>query len=273
MPHDPPLLGCATELPFLAMHRDWIVGSQRDLEIQDFCEPGVLDGDWRALVDANLKLLDGYRGRLGVHGPFWGFVIDCRDSEVLKAMRARLDLGLEVCARLGATQMVVHSPFDAWADHNFRAYPEERGKAIARTVENMAPVVARAAALGVELVIENIQDRDPAARAELAAAFGSPLVRLSIDTGHANYAHRVTGAPPPAAFVKAAGEALAHMHLQDTDGFADHHWHPGEGDIAWADVFAELSRLQARPRLIIEVKDFAGLRKGADWLTGRGLAR
>jgi sugar phosphate isomerase/epimerase len=268
-----PLLGCAIELPHLPTHRDWIIESQRDLEIQDFCEPETLGDGWRETADAIRAQLKGHRGRLGTHGPFYGFNISSKDPEIIQVIRRRFDRGLDIAAHLGATQMVIHSPFDGWDDHNMRAYPEQLDKRIARVVDNLAPTVRRAEGLGVEVVIENIEDRDPSARRRLAEAFGTQAVKVSIDTGHANYAHHATGAPTPSAFVTAAGDALAHVHLQDTDGFADHHWHPGEGNIAWREVFAELGKIGSGPRLIIEVNDLPGLRKGADWLIDKGLAR
>ena len=75
---------------------------------------------------------------------------------------------------------------------------------------------------------------------------------------------------PPAL---AGGAALRHVHLQDVDGFADRHWHPGEGNIPWKSVFAALNRLPQMPRLLLEVADPRALRQGADHLIGLGLAQ
>ncbi|MBR7518030.1 TIM barrel protein, partial [Mycobacterium tuberculosis] len=92
------------------------------------------------------------------------------------------------------------------------------------THATLAPVVARAAETGVELVIENIEDKDPTDRVTLARTFDSPAVRVSLDTGHAHYAHGSTGAPPVDQYVTAAGNMLTHVHIQDADGYADRHW-------------------------------------------------
>lgn len=46
----------------------------------------------------------------------------------------------------------------------------------------------------------------------------------------------------------------AHVHLQDVDGYADRHWHPGEGRIACGPVFAALAGLSEAPRLTLEVR-------------------
>src|SRR5882757_1792944 len=70
-----PLLGVAVPLSGLRQHRGWILEKQRDLELQDFFWAEVLNGDWKPLAAEIRGVLDGYRGRLGIHGPFWGFNI------------------------------------------------------------------------------------------------------------------------------------------------------------------------------------------------------
>lgn len=44
-------------------------------------------------------------------------------------------------------------------------------------------MVDKAANLGVTLVIENIQDVEPATRREMVESFGSKVIALSVDTG------------------------------------------------------------------------------------------
>ena len=268
---DLPVVGAALTSTTLALHRGWIVERQRDLEIQDFFEAETLDGDWRARVDVIRKLLDGYHGRLGIHGPFWGFKIDSQDPLIRAVVTKRLLQGLEVCEALGATQMVIHSPYSTWDHNNLDINPGARARVIERVHATLGDVVKRAEGLGCELVIENIEDKDPMDRVRLANSFASPAVRVSLDTGHANYAHGSTGAPPVDFYVDAAGDALAHVHLQDTDGYADRHWLPGEGNISWQAVFRALGRLSSRPRLIIEVKDQTNIRAGAAHLEALGL--
>ena len=78
----------------------------------------------------------------------------------------------------------------------------------------------------VTLVLENIQDPEPAHRREMVEGIGSDWLRLSIDTGHAQLARRAAGAPPVDYFVRDAGALLSHVHLQDVDGHADRHSGP-----------------------------------------------
>lgn len=72
------------------------------------------------------------------------------------------------------------------------------------------------------LVIETIYDRDPVLWMELVMSFNSDCVRACVDVGHVFINHKL-GAPPPDYWLKEAGKLLAHVHLHDSDGFADRH--------------------------------------------------
>lgn len=268
-----PFIGAALSLESFILHRDWFLGAQRDLELQNFFRGDVLDGDVTPLIAQTKAALDGYTGRLGIHGPFWGFKIDSQDSLVQAAVTTRFLQGLDACEKIGATQMVIHSPFTTWDYNNLDYNPGSRTALAERVHKVLGPVVKRAEDIGCELVIENIEDKDPSARVLLVETFNSKAVRVSIDTGHAHYAHISTGAPPVDYYVEAAGNLLTHVHLQDTEGYADRHWNPGEGTINWRAVFRSLSRLTSNPRLVLEVRDQTKLMGGYEFLVAEGLGR
>ncbi|REJ57810.1 MAG: sugar phosphate isomerase/epimerase [Microcystis aeruginosa DA14] len=267
-----PTLGAAIAHENLGLHRDWLIERQRDLELQAFFKPEALDGDFSDVIAATKKTLDGHTGRLGIHGPFWGFSIASHDPAVRRVVTDRFLTALAVCEKLRATQMVIHSPATTWGFNNLQVFPDEAAKLIERTHLTLGSVVKRAEDLGVTLVIENIEDKNPMDRVRLAESFSSPNVKVSLDTGHAHYAHVSTGGPPVDVHVIAAGNLLEHVHIQDADGFADRHWLPGEGTINWIAVFRALGRLTSNPRLVLEVRDQTNLQKGARHLVEMGLA-
>ncbi|QPC90270.1 sugar phosphate isomerase/epimerase [Mesorhizobium sp. INR15] len=267
-----PILGAAMTLDDLEIHRGWLLEKQRDLELQSFVDAEVLNGDWAPLAARTRKLLDGHEGRLGIHGPFWGFTIASQDPEIRDVVSKRLLQGMDVCAAIGATHMVIHSPYTTWSYNNLDNNRGEREKIIEYTHMTLRDAVRRAEDIGCTMVIENIEDKDPHIRVALADSFNSPAVAVSIDTGHAYYAHGSTGAPPVDYYVHAAGNQLRHIHLQDADGYADRHWSLGEGTIQWRSVFAALAKLESNPRLIIEIKDKSKIPASAAHIISLGLA-
>ncbi|MDB5522351.1 MAG: hypothetical protein JWM58_114 [Rhizobium sp.] len=267
-----PIVGAAMTLNDLEIHRDWIFEKNRDLELQSFVDANTLNGDWTPVAERAKKMLDGHQGRLGIHGPFWGFVIGSQDPDVRAVVSKRLTQGIDVCAAIGATQMVIHSPYTTWSYNNLDANPGERERIVEHFQLTMKEAVKRAEDIGCTMVIENIEDIDPNIRVALADSFNSPAVAVSIDTGHAYYAFGSTGAPPVDYYVTAAGNRLQHVHLQDADGYADRHWSLGEGTIQWHSVFKALSKLESNPRLIIEIKDKSKIPASAAYLASLGIA-
>lgn len=272
-------IGAALMVEDLPTYRDWLIEGQRDLEVQDFLKPDVLLGDWRARVAEAKRHLDGFEGRLGIHGPFCDLPLDIADPELAPILSRRMVTAVEAASALGARQMVVHSPYKTWDWFNFgnnpRAgnTPSAAETTIARVQANLAEAVRLAETHGVTLVIENIEDIAPSWRRELAASFGSDAVRVSIDTGHAHYAHATTGAPPVDFFVTDAGPMLSHVHLQDADGFADRHWPPGRGTVNWHAVFRAIATLPQRPHLVLELRHAADIPAAMGYLEREGLAR
>lgn len=266
-----PVIGAQLSVLDLDQHRDWLFDKDRDLELPEFCMADILANP-DPFIDLAKAKLDGWNGRLGIHGPFAGFELNVKDREIRAIVQARLEAALEVCERLGARQMVVHSPYGPWDAQNIPAKgAREAEKSIAAILDTLAPALKRAEAAGVEMVLENIKDTDPAQRRAVVEAADSAALRLSVDTGHAEWAHVSAGAPPVDMFVADAGEMLGHVHLQDADGWADRHWVLGEGSINFHAIFKALGKLKAKPHLIVEINEFGRVPESVAYLEKLGL--
>lgn len=267
-----PIVGAALTIEEFAGLRAFMFDKDRDLELQDFHRPDVLMNGVDDLARRAADLLKGYRGRIGIHGPFWDFTIANWDPEVRALVQRRMNVALDVCGIIGGTHMVVHSPFGDWDHNNLDNYPGARDAILTRCHQTMRPIVERAEEMGVILVIENVEDIDPLARIRLAESFGSNAVAVSVDTGHAHYVNGSRGAPPVDYFIKRAGALLRHIHLQDADGHADRHWAIGDGTILWPAVFASIAALPEPPRLILELRDKSLISKSVRYLSELRLA-
>jgi hypothetical protein len=192
-------IGAALNVADLPLYRDWLIADQRDLEIQDFYSDRRPAGRLGRPDRPRPGHLDGFEGRLGIHGPFYDVPMNCNDPELMPIVTNRYLTGLKAAIALGASQMVVHSPFSIWDDRNYGDKPgwgntpSLKDSIIAACHEVMAPVVKQAEDHGVTLVIENCDDISPMDRLDLARSFDSAAVKLSIDTGHAHNAHCAQG--------------------------------------------------------------------------------
>ena len=269
---DLPVIGAQLSVLDLDRHRDWLFAHDRDLELPEFCMADILANP-APFIDMARKALDGWGGRLGIHGPFSGFQLDVKDREIRPVVQRRIDQALDVCEALGAVQMVLHSPYDRWDQCNLDNTATGRATRIGAILDTLDPALTRARDIGVQIVLENIKDTDPMDRLAVVRAADTPALALSVDTGHAHWAHWVDGAPPVDRFISAAGPHLAHVHLQDTDGWADRHWALGEGNITWPAIFKALAASETRPHLIVEINDFDKVEDSVAHLAGLGLAR
>lgn len=267
-----PVVGAAMLLKHLELQADWLSEHQRDLEIQDPCLPGVLDGDGLLQAQAGRAILDraGYRGRLGVHAAFAGLDLGANDPLVRAVVTRRYEQSLNFGAELGATHLVIHSPFVWFGNlHVGYARTDERQRVFDSAAAILEPLLPRAEQLGCSFVIEVIFDLRTGPLLDLVRAFRSPQVQLSVDVGHA-FLNLQRGGPPPEQWLTDGDDVLGHVHLQDNDGQADRHWQVGQGALNWRSLFATLAGFDTRPRLILETEAF---RESADWLSAQGLAR
>lgn len=140
---DLPIIGAQLSVLDLDRHRDWLFEKDRDLELPEFCMADILANPGPFIDIAKTKL-DGWNGRLGIHGPFSGFEIDSKDRDIRAVVQKRMDQALDVCAALGAVQMVIHSPYDPWDHSNLDNGPKDRNRRVAAILDTLAPALKRA---------------------------------------------------------------------------------------------------------------------------------
>ena len=267
-----PLVGAAIHVKDLQSHLDWILADQRDLEIQDPASGDILDGDWQALVKKARELLEGYTGRLGIHGPWNGLPLLAYDRRVIDLVVMRLKQALEFAAEIGATHMVLHSPFEFYGHPEMaHSWDQYLAKEIEQVHLVLEDVLSWAEQVGCMLVMEVSYDTHPLPLLELVRSFKSNNVQLSLDTGHAVVLQRI-GGPPPETWVREGGRLLKHVHLQDTDGLLDRHWPPGKGKLDWSAFFNALNKLDHQPRLLLEISPDK-IVQAFRWLSKRGFVR
>ncbi|MEL6296738.1 MAG: sugar phosphate isomerase/epimerase family protein [Pseudomonadota bacterium] len=265
-------VGAALMIEDLPRHREWLYEADRDLEIQDFVHYDVFRNGWQDTVDRAKAALDGFQGRIGIHGPYHGLDIDNGDPELRDVIARRFVSAIEAADALGARQMVIHSPFNLWSHHHRHDGMGRQDRLMSAIHALLRPVLASAETHGVTLVVENCDDAVPETRREMVEALASTAIAVSIDTGHAQLSRRMYGAPPVDAFVRDAGNLLKHVHIQDLDGYADRHWPPGDGEIEWRAVFQALAECTGEPHLVLELKEPAEIPKGFGYLRDQGLA-
>ncbi len=169
-----PKIGAAMPSTKLPQYAEWLISGARDLEIQDPISWDVLDGDWRSVTKHINSVLDGYTGRIGIHGPFISLFTNAYDPAIRAVVSRRMLQALEFGAEIGATHMVIHSPIvslgASYMPHTSDMNMADLIKATHATLEEALPVAEQ---MGCTLVIETIFDKVPGALMTLVKSFQS----------------------------------------------------------------------------------------------------
>ena len=197
----------------------------------------------RALAEHGLGIVAHTAPSLPIASPF---------PELRAQAHALLGRAFEEAAAAGASLVNVHP--DALGPVFARADVRRRnGEAVAALAE-------AAAAVGLELMVENLWRFGTVE--DMAAVFATaPAARFHLDVGHAHLA----GALPELATRFA--DRLVHVHVHDNDGTADLHLPLGAGSVPWPDAVAALRGVAYDGTVTIEVFGREELARSRDlWL-------
>jgi sugar phosphate isomerase/epimerase len=146
----------------------------------------------------------------------------------------------DIFAGLGAKIMNIHPCY--------AAPPAARGKIVEYNAAAIVPIAEAAAQRGLVLALENFLP--PFAGTETFGLLfeAAPALKLHLDTGHC-----ALGGDSVAAFCKAFGQRLVHVHCSDNRGRADDHMPLGAGSIDWQQVVRALQKASYNSSVTLEV--------------------
>lgn len=214
----------------------------------DFVEmPVESPGAWDAARTAALLDENGVGASIGCVMPP-GRDLATDDAEIVASTQEYLNHCVDVAATVGSP--VVAGPAFASVGRLVRfADTAERSAAIDLVARNLLPVAEHAASRDVRIAIEPLNRYETSfintvdQGLDLLERTGwHPGLGLLLDSYHMNIEER-----NPAAAVRAAGDAIAHVHTCGTDRGA-----PGFDKFDWEDFFAALDEVDYRGGLAVE---------------------
>jgi sugar phosphate isomerase/epimerase len=215
------------------------------VELQNYDRQGVVSGEaWAKVLEQHKSILSVLPGRLAVHGPFAGIEYGYKDHLLNEAVRKRMHMIYEMVCELKPDTLILHtgcsetmvrfSLTEDWLEAAGKFWRDE---------------IARYAAIGVRVVLENVAEQSPDSMIELAERVKNEHFGLCLDIGHANLCSQV----PPCQWVKKMGPRLKHVHLHDNHGQSDQHLPVGKGSIDFDPFFEALNKYVPEVTVSIEV--------------------
>ena len=243
-----------TDLPeHLKVARQYGLG----LELQEFADPNVLDGDWHGLLDQYQAALDGFEGDLTLHGPYIDLVSGSPDKRLVAFTRERYLHNIEIGHQLGATAIDFHANYLPLIDQ-----PSYLPGWIDRQVTFWTPLAEQAKDYGITLLLENMWEPDPAIISRILTRIQSSNLHACLDVGHAALYSKL----PISDWINAMGDHLVYAHLHNNHGDTDEHLPFDDGVIDFPALLASLRALPKPPLFSLELPTLDAIKASLPYL-------
>ncbi len=225
-----------------------------NIEIQIFGSPRVLDTNWQEILKDYQHKLQGFRGKISIHGPFVDLKIHSTDRQIRELTKQRYLQVLDIARELKAEIVLFHGHL-----HSLPRAGSEREWAIQRNVDFISEILSK---YNFTIVLENEKEQDPQVFRAFLDRINSPRLKICIDIGHLN----VWAKAPFDEWARVLGNDIIYMHIHDNNSDYDSHSVPGEGKIDWSNFSATIEKYKIEPNIILEVVGGEKTRKADEFL-------
>lgn len=223
------------------------------IEIAEFCTAWNMDDEYAATDAALRKKLEGVERRL-LHGPF-NELFPCAIDPQARALAAkRYRQAIRLARHYGASKVIIHGGYHPWI-----YYPQwytEQSVVFWKEFLKEDP--------GVELVLENVFETDPAWLAGIVQAVDDERLRLCLDVGHA---HAYSKAPVMD-WLEVCAPWISHFHIHNNDTTWDLHNPLDQGTIPMTAFLEKAARLCPDATYTLELTE---AESSLGWLVEQGL--
>lgn len=215
------------------------------VELQDFTQPELLDGDYRARVNSYKEKLENFKNTISIHGPFLDLKPASPDMEIRRVSKDKYKKALISAKELNADYIVFHSQINPWINEAFmRNLNNEMQRDF--WVELLEEVDYKGT-----IVIENVFEDKPLYIKELIETIDIENIKLCLDIGHS----KLNSKSKLEDWIYDLREHIAYVHLHWNNGEYDTHDYPSDENLKY--IFKLLKKYKINPRLAMEyeVKD------------------
>jgi sugar phosphate isomerase/epimerase len=241
----------------LAAHLQVARQHRLGLELQEFSDPNVLDGDWRGLLDQYKQALAGFEGDLTLHGPYIDLVSGSPDKRLVALTRERYLHNIEIGRELDVMAIDFHANYLPLVDH-----PSYLPGWVERQVAFWTPLAEKAKEYDLTLLLENMWEPDPGIICSILTRIQSPHLQACLDVGHAALYSKL----PISAWIKGMGEQLVYTHLHNNHGNADEHLAFGDGILDFPELLNSLRALPKPPIFSLELPTLEAIKASLPYL-------
>ena len=182
------------------------------VELQDFVNPKLLDGDLESRVVGYQEKLEEFRQDVSVHGPFLDLSPASPDKLISEVTRKRYLQAVDVALKLDASHLVLHSQHTTAIKD-----PKVKEKKVKRQLPFWKDVLEMISGEDIVIVLENVTEDDPLHLLNLVRSIDSPQLKICYDVGHSllHSSHDIES------WVEVLKKYIEYVHI---------HWNAGDID-------------------------------------------
>ena len=224
-----------------------------NLEIAEFCTAWNMDREFPAVDKAVRKKIEGIGGLL-LHAPFNELFPCAIDPKARELAASRFRQAIDLAKAYGAKKVILHGGYNPWI--YYPVWYVERSVAFWKDFLWEDP--------GVELVLENVLETDPAWLLDIVKGVNDPRLRMCLDIGHVHAYASI----PVMEWLEKCAPWIGHFHIHNNDGTADRHCALFEGSISMADLLRRAEQLCPDATFTLELMEDG---PSVAWLADNGL--
>lgn len=226
-----------------------------NLEIAEFCTAWNMDREFPAVDKTVKETIEGVSGLL-LHAPFNELFPCAIDPKARELAAARFRQAIALAKNYGARKVIVHGGYNPWI--YYPVWYVEQSIVFWKDFLQQNP--------GVDLVLENVLETDPAWLLDIVKGVDDPRLRLCLDIGHINAYSKVSVME----WLELCAPWISHFHIHNNDGTADRHCALFEGTIPMADFLRRAEALCPDATFTLELMEDD---PSVVWLADNGLLR
>ena len=180
-------------------------------------------------------------GSLLLHAPFYELFPCAIDPKARELAAGRFRQAIELAKTYGAKKVIVHGGYNPWI--YYPVWYVEQSVAFWKGFLKADP--------GVDLVLENVLETDPAFLLDIVKGVNDPRLRICLDIGHVHAYSKI----PVLEWLEQYAPWISHFHIHNNDGSADCHCALAEGTIPMADLLHRAQELCPNATFTLELME------------------
>lgn len=194
------------------MARDYGIG----LELAEFCTAWNMDERFTGVDRMVQKKVNGISNRL-IHGPYNELFPCAIDKKARELAAYRYRQAVDLAKYYGATKVVIHGGYNPKI--YFPDWYTKQSILFWKEFLKDDP--------GVEIVLENVMEEDPAWLLDIIKGVDDPRLRMCLDIGHVNVFSEMSVLE----WLEICAPWISHFHIHNNDGTMDQHQALPDGTI------------------------------------------